>query len=198
MVILGRDYGWDKEKNTPIRNILVSNNLFEDIDAAKYVATGIGFVLSEGFSTNLTIQHNTVLSTGSLVSFENGGPGVTLLSNFRFLDNLGVRHLSGGGKVGTEALDWAASSWDFRRNVIHGVTDNFLGSGNSLPYPKDNFLPRNGADWPHGEIGVEWWGFIDAAAGNYRLRPDSPYKGRATDGSDIGADLDAIKRAIVD
>jgi hypothetical protein len=35
-------------------------------------------------------------------------------------------------------------------------------------------------------------GFVDLANGNYRLAPSSQGKGRATDGRDVGADIDMI------
>jgi hypothetical protein len=35
--------------------------------------------------------------------------------------------------------------------------------------------------------------FADYARGNYRLRYDSPFKGQATDGTDMGVDIDALE-----
>jgi len=34
-------------------------------------------------------------------------------------------------------------------------------------------------------------GFVDAPGGDYHLAPSSPYKGKATDGTDIGVRFDA-------
>jgi hypothetical protein len=52
-------------------------------------------------------------------------------------------------------------------------------------YPGGNFYPANLA-------AVE---FINLAGGNYRLSASSPYRGSATDGSDVGANIDAINLA---
>jgi hypothetical protein len=52
-------------------------------------------------------------------------------------------------------------------------------------YPAGNFFPPTVADV----------GFVDAANGNYRLAPTSPYKGAGTDGKDVGADIDEINAA---
>ena len=38
-------------------------------------------------------------------------------------------------------------------------------------------------------------GFVDLEGGNYRLSESSPYLGAALDGTDIGADIDAIAEA---
>jgi hypothetical protein len=38
--------------------------------------------------------------------------------------------------------------------------------------------------------------YNNGSGGDYRLSPTSAYKGKASDGTDPGADLDAIKNAI--
>jgi cellulose synthase/poly-beta-1,6-N-acetylglucosamine synthase-like glycosyltransferase len=39
-------------------------------------------------------------------------------------------------------------------------------------------------------------GFVDRARGDYRLRPSSPYRGAASDGTDVGADFRALADAL--
>lgn len=39
-------------------------------------------------------------------------------------------------------------------------------------------------------------GFLDAAAGDYRLDPTSAYAGAGSDGRDCGADIDALMQGI--
>ena len=46
-------------------------------------------------------------------------------------------------------------------------------------YPPDNFFPAY-------EVG-----FVDAESGDYHLGPSSPYRGKATDGADVGVRFDA-------
>jgi hypothetical protein len=53
-------------------------------------------------------------------------------------------------------------------------------------YPAGNVCPRS-AD----EVG-----FVNAAAGNYRLAPNSPFKRKASDGTDPGANLDVLEAAL--
>ena len=38
-------------------------------------------------------------------------------------------------------------------------------------------------------------GFVNPTGGNYRLAPGAPYKGAATDGKDVGVDIDALDAA---
>jgi hypothetical protein len=64
-----------------------------------------------------------------------------------------------------------------KRNVIVG--------GIAAQYPPDNFFPTS----------VDAVGFVDPSVGNYLLRPGSPYKGAATDGKDVGADLSTAAKA---
>ncbi|HEX7956338.1 MAG TPA: hypothetical protein VF508_05305, partial [Pyrinomonadaceae bacterium] len=69
-----------------------------------------------------------------------------------------------------------------RRNVIAGQ-----GAGEGYPnfYPAGNFYPARLAQV----------GFADAGAGDYRLAAGSQFRGKATDGGDVGCDLDALTRA---
>jgi len=49
-------------------------------------------------------------------------------------------------------------------------------------YPPDNFFPAR----------LDDVAFVSVQAGDYRLREGSPYKRRATDGTDVGVDMDAL------
>ena len=69
----------------------------------------------------------------------------------------------------------------FDYNVLAGQPDY------STRYPTRNFFPTTLAD-------VD---FNDLATGDCRLAPSSPYKNSASDGTDIGADIDAVNAATV-
>jgi hypothetical protein len=64
-----------------------------------------------------------------------------------------------------------------RRNVIVGADFSV--------YPGDNFYPTK----------LLKVGLSDPENNDYRLKPDSAYKGKATDGKDVGCDLDAVLAA---
>src|SRR5207245_11140101 len=57
--------------------------------------------------------------------------------------------------------------------------------GAAAAYPSDNFFPAS----------LDLVGFLNLAGGDYHLAPSSPYKNTATDGRDLGADIDALTAA---
>ena len=65
----------------------------------------------------------------------------------------------------------------FSRNVITGAP--------SATYPANNFYPAT-----TGAIG-----FIDVSGGNDRLSSTSPYRAAATDGSDVGVNMNTLNAA---
>jgi len=65
----------------------------------------------------------------------------------------------------------------FFGNIIAGADPGW--------YPGGNFYPPD----------VAAVGFVDFAGGNYRLSTSSPYIRSATDGTDVGANIDAIDAA---
>jgi len=66
------------------------------------------------------------------------------------------------------------------------VRGNLIAGADARRYPADNFYP--------GQLAQAR--FTDAAGGDYRLRPDSPYRRQATDGKDVGCDFDALRAAL--
>ncbi len=65
------------------------------------------------------------------------------------------------------------------------LQDNIVVGAPASSYPTGNFYPASMSDV----------NFVDFANGNYRLSPSSSYKGAATDGTDVGANVDAINTA---
>ncbi len=101
--------------------------------------------------------------------------------NLVFRDCLGDAGTNGffgqPGVEGTVALNSNFDPWDFEGNVI------IDGSGT---YPPNNSLPADRATVS----------FVDFDNGNYRLDDDSPYKNAGTDGTDPGADIQAVEDAL--
>ena len=58
--------------------------------------------------------------------------------------------------------------------------------GGSNKYPDGNFFPLNNAAV----------GFVNFAAGDYRLAAGSAYRNAASDGKDLGADIAALNAAL--
>ena len=74
----------------------------------------------------------------------------------------------------------------FTNNAIAGPWPTSGGATTSMysNYP-GNFFPAS----------LDAVGFLDRAHDNYRLSSGSPFKGKATDGTDLGVDFDALDAA---
>ena len=131
------------------------------------------------------IDHNTVMGTGSFLQpvwqARDGRPWV--ISNIHVINNL-ARHneygiIGDGYGTGVPAISAYMTRDEVRRNVLAG--------GNAFLYPSDNFFPSV------SEFLAE---FVDSAAGDFRLRAGSRYRTAATDGTILGADVDALRRGV--
>jgi hypothetical protein len=160
IVMTGTDYGDPKYPNIPVqnRNVRIENNLFAEI-GGKWGDQSAGkfLLLTSGAGPdNLTINHNTIQNTGTLIMLD-GAP----IANFVFTNNIGNHNEYGvigvgerGAGVGSVPLKAYTNGVIFKKNVIIGAE--------AARYPAENFY-QAGA-----------------------------YKGRATDGKDIGCDLNAL------
>jgi hypothetical protein len=109
-------------------------------------------------------------------------PGLSLTNNLLRGNEYGVRGDNSGS--GTRALeDYVRTGYQFLHNVL--ASDSTPTAGGS--YPATTQLPA---------LAPFQGGFMSPATGNYRLNASSPYRGAATDGKDIGVDMDALERAI--
>ena len=124
------------------------------------------------------IEHNSGFQQEDL-SYAEGVPHL----GFIYCNNLTPRGATGFGFIGQGAAEGISTLTIyfplavFQRNVIAG--------GNAAIYPADNLFPSS----------LDAVGFLDPAGGNYRLAASSPYKNAATDGTDIGANMDALGAA---
>jgi hypothetical protein len=138
---------------------------------------------------NITINHNTGFQTGRLgnVGDYNGAPTIV---GFVF-ENLIAPHGTDGfvGSSETEGNgtlnSYFTTPYTFTANVIEG--------GSSGNYPSGNFFPRTWAT-------VLFADPTNCDAGTYAitacaLQSGSPYHNAATDGKDIGPNIDAINAA---
>jgi hypothetical protein len=173
--ILGTD---DPNPSRSMQRVLVEDNLFDDVDGSTWGGAGrlVQVLDYRVGTTDVVIAHNTARQTGSILYTETMPH-----AGFAYRDNLTARGdygVAGGGTgEGTDTLSTYFPGADFRRNVIVG--------GTASRYPADNFFPASFAAV----------GFVDEGGGDYRLAETSPYRNAATDGTDVGADIDAIAAA---
>jgi uncharacterized protein YjdB len=165
----------------PASRIKIAHNIFENINVGVFTGHGRLYQILEG-PADVTIEHNTTFNSdasGATMVFDGATPQA---ANFVFRNNVTTKGQYGifGSNVGEgkAALDvYAAPGYVFRRNVIVAATASI--------YPVDNFFPASLAQV----------GFVNLTGGNYRLASGSAYKLQATDGSDPGADIDAVEAA---
>jgi hypothetical protein len=171
--VLGRDTMQPSQQG---RGLRIEGNLLYDVDGPRWGGGG-GEFLKISAMPETTVDHNTALHSGNTISVY--GPVIT---NFVLTNNLMMHNKYGilgqDHAPGTHTLKDFFPAAVVRRNVIVGA--------NFTDYPPDNFYPTK----------LEKVGLVSPARADYRLRPDSPYKGKATDGKDIGCDFDAVEAAI--
>jgi hypothetical protein len=170
--ILGTDYDAPSQLTN---GITIRNNLFEDVSSASYGGNG-WFVLMLG-AANVTVDHNTVFADGSsdLYADVAPSPGFVFTNNIMQNNAWAIMGNSASQGNGTIAAFFPGSQ--FLGNVIAGA--------DPATYPGGDFYPAT----------LAAVGFVNLAGGNYRLSTSSPYIRSATDGTDVGANIDAIDAA---
>ena len=160
--------------------ITISNNLFD---------SGVEEIfLSMTSADNITLTHNTYpgsptpLGRASMIFAHT-----TTSNNFVFKDNI-LAHNEYGMNCQSGPASGCWPSLQMSNNVI---IDNRSDSGKigggplSSLYPNDFITPSQGA--------VNWF---NPAAADYRLRPDSPYRGLGSGGTDPGVDMAQLLAAL--
>lgn len=142
------------------------------------------------------VRNNTVLvgSTRNFMSFADKGSqmeGLVMENNiFRAATNFAYRDGSGtSGALISECWPGAV----VRKNLLVHIDQTLLEDVKRTwtdEYP-DNFLVRSIA-----EVGFEAPSPSLDASGLYRLRTDSLFKGKGTDGKDLGCDVDTVNEAV--
>ncbi|HKT81228.1 MAG TPA: carbohydrate-binding protein [Vicinamibacterales bacterium] len=170
--ILGND---DIHPSQQTNNILVRNNLFDDISAARYGGSGRLVLLNGG--DNIIFDHNTVFADGSTTLYGEG-----VITNFVFTNNIIPDNLWGimGGNSspgnGTIVMHFPGSQ--ILNNVVIGAP--------TATYPPNNYYPATIADVR----------FSSLSTGDYSLSPTSTYHLAANDGSDVGCNMPALNAAM--
>ncbi|MBI2827731.1 MAG: hypothetical protein HYX77_00485 [Acidobacteria bacterium] len=178
----GRDFPNLSQKT---RRIRIANNLFLEIEADP---TGVGGRLfqltgplvtdADGGGADVVIEHNTGFQSAQILVTE-GDPH----AGFVFRDNIVPHNLF--GIVGTGTMTGFETLARYFPDAV--VAGNVLMGGPAALYPPGNFFP----------VSVAEVGFVDPAAGDFRLAETSPFKHMGTDDTDPGVDFDALAAAMV-
>jgi hypothetical protein len=124
-------------------------------------------------------DHNTISHSGSAVVYVYGGTAAAprRVYGMQFTNNA-ARH---------NAYGINGEFFSFGNGILQGffpgavVGGNYLAGGSITRYPAGTRVS--------GSFEGQ---FVDAAAGDFRLRTDSQLRGTATDGGDIGADMGTV------
>jgi len=182
----------------------IHDNLFDNINAS-YAENGSGngiihrFAGSELFAppSSVLIAHNTGFTTGP----NSGALILDTTSNAPFIDFTFQNNLEASGTwsiigcdglYGPAVLTNCAPGYTFAGNSLIGATGKLAG----IP---SNYFPSDGS-------AVGFVNYQNGNGGDYRLcrgpgdpaascTEASPYLGKGSDGSDIGADIDAVNAA---
>jgi hypothetical protein len=168
--VLGRD---DSYPSQQARGVTISGNLVYDVNPQNWGGNGTFLMIGDG-PANVTVEHNTVLQSGTLVT-AYGAPasGFVFRNNLALHNDYGIKGDSHG--VGNDTL-----STYFPGAV---VTGNVIAGGASSQYPAGNQFPS---------VSQFYAQFVNAASANYQLVPSSNYAKAATDGNAVGADVALI------
>ena len=176
--------GYDSQAaSRQTRGIVIRHNLIYDVDASRWGGDG-RFLQVGDEAADLTVDHNTVLQSGTVLQLygrRDGRPrpirNLELTNNLTLHNEYGI--IGDNEGIGQASIGAYLSAGDVRRNVIAG--------GDPRRYPDDNYFPS---------VPDLMREFVDGAAGDYRLRPESRFRTAATDGTALGANVELIRRLV--
>ena len=175
------------EPNTvvPVARVRVEHNLFENIGSYNGTVSGRMLILLQDLH-DVTIAHNTMIHNYTaegqwMISDVSFGAA----RNIVMRDNVATKGgpygavMYSGVRIGTASLEaFANGSWNFDRNVVIGLDGEFVPW-----HPQSSFYAPTMASV----------GFTNPG-GDYSLSASSPYRGKATDGTDPGVDFAALRQ----
>jgi hypothetical protein len=178
--------GTDGQVTQKSNRVLFEHNVFENIGAYFVPGAFTGeFCMIGNAIQNLTIRHNTVFNSYTPLHFAGDSSG--LVNGLTLVDNIfgnGGYGIAGDTSLGIAELNAVAPGWIMRKNAIYGPYPNANAITQSF-YPADDYFPAS----------RDAVGFVNLAGGDYHLAASSPYKNAASDGKDVGADIDAVNAA---
>jgi len=172
--------------------------VLDNVSKTQYSGFGLLLMMINGSSTevlsNVSLQHITAFPdpTAHIMSLEDPVPPMT---GFVFVNNLVYSPTFPTASAGGGSTDCAASE------VPLTIMQTCFGTGYTFTSNVlfGDFSKYPAAKWPAGQTFLtseDSVGFVDYSGGNYELSSSSPYKGAATDGRDVGADVAGLTTMI--
>ena len=173
--------------------------IVDDIDRTKYAGNGTFAQVSTiaaPLLRNVSINHVTAFPSHTL--FNVGAPNTVKISGFSFTNSIVT---AGEYPVWSTGAfqDADCANFDVPLTTLKQCFSGYVFSYNAILSAPTLF---SSSKWPSGNwfySSPESIGFVNYQNGNggdYHLLPSSPAKGAASDGKDLGADVDAVLSAI--
>jgi hypothetical protein len=170
--------------------------IIDDIDGKKYGGPGefaqVSVSAGAPVLQNVAINHVTAFPPSTLFMIGDMVATSTPIKNFAFTNsivNAGAHPVwsTGGGPANCAFHDVPSVTFDacFSNSTF---SSNAIIDSPPSSWPGKNFFPAS----PNA---VRFANYNGGSGGDYRLQPASPFKGKGTDGKDLGADLEAIHSA---
>ena len=174
--------------------------VIDDIDGAKYDGPGefaqVSVQAEAPLLQNVTINHVTAFPSRMLFMIGDMVATSGPIKNFTFTNSIVSAGASpvwstGGGPANCAFHDVPVTTFSTCFSGSTFAANAIIGSPAGYPataWPPKNFFPASAAV-------VKFANYNAGSGGDYHLQPSSPYKGKGTDGKDLGADIDAIRSA---
>lgn len=163
--------------STPGSNINISNNLMTEMGGQ--AENEVAWFLLMSNANGVRAVHNTVVNNGKLMFAY--GPAQ---SNFILRDNILTYNASMFCELGEPIFGKCFPGHIVGNNAITQVP-----SERRAEFPATNFFPATHANVGYVNLGGQ-------AVSDYALRFDSSYRGKASDGKDIGVDTAVLNAAL--
>jgi hypothetical protein len=161
------------------RNFRIRHNLFSRISTA---LGGQGwFLLMGNEPRDILVDHNTIDHDGTTVVYAYGSSTTALpIRGFQFTNNAARQ-----GEYGLNGADYSPTTAIAAYYPAGVVTGNWLQAGNAAAFPPGNWY-----------VGTYPSAFVSQPTGDYRPAPGGVLVGRATDRTNIGADIGLLNAGV--
>jgi hypothetical protein len=174
--------------------------IIDDIDGVKYRGPGSFAQISVGSGAPLlqdvTISHVTAFPPSTILFIGDHLATTPPMNNFVFTNsivNAGPSPVwsTGGGPANCAFHDSPLITFNACFSSYSVAANAVIAPGlnaSEVYWPAGNFFPATAAE-------VQFVNYNGGDGGDYHLQSSSPYKGKGTDGKDLGADVDAVDSA---